>query len=263
MVRTEWDVSGDCEKPVTRELHAVPPPNHRRDDRSQKARAFAEATRKAFPGAYLKNPIPAERKGSEKKVTTGKLRKVPLTLELTVRCRKCRRCLRKRSQMWAARAKAETKQARRTWMGTFTLRPDVNHQNLARARRKVFQRGGIWEDRNAEQQFDLLHQQNAVQLTLWLKRVRKVSGAKLRYLLVCEKHKSGLPHYHILVHEMEDAGVSHAILSSQWKLGFTKFKLLRDVEQATYPCKYVSKSAETRVRASARYGQTLYSDSET
>lgn len=261
MMRTEWDVSGDCQSPITRELHARPPAEHRRDNRHLRAKNFAEAVRKAFPGAYLSEALPTDRKGSGKNITTGKVRKVPLTLELTVRCRNCPSCRKKRSQMWAARAIAETKQAHRTWFGTITLNPDVNHQSLVRARRQVMRRGGVWEHLTPKEQFAQLHQQNAVQLTLWLKRVRKVSG-KIRFLLVCEEHKSGLPHYHCLVHEMDSKGVRHRVLSSQWKLGFTNFKLVTDTKQAAYVCKYLSKSAAARVRASARYGQTLYSDSE-
>ena len=255
MVRTEWDVSGDCENPLTRELHANPPPDHHRDQRHAKATDFAEAVRKAFPGAYLKEALPTDRKGSRKTVDVGHRKKVPLTLELTVRCRNCSRCRRKRSQMWAARAITEYKQASRTWFGTITLHPDQNQQSLARARRNLLRRGVVWETLTPKEQFAQLHQQNAVQLTLWLKRVRKESGAKLRFLLVCEEHKSGLPHYHVLVHEQVGSVVRHRVLSSQWKLGFTNFKIVTDVKQAAYVCKYLSKSALARVRASARYGQ--------
>ena len=42
------------------------------------------------------------------------------------------------------------------------------------------------------EQFRLLAQVSGADLTLWLKRVRKISRAPLRYLAVAERHKSGM-----------------------------------------------------------------------
>ena len=158
--------------------------------------------------------------------------------------------------MWYARAMTETVQAHRTWFGTITLNPHAQFEMLTRARRKARHRGVIWEELNAEEQFRELHHQNGVLLQLWLKRVRKESGAPLRFLLVAEAHKTGLPHYHCLVHEIDEVRpVRHKTLSDQWPHGFTNFKLVTDPKQAGYLCKYLSKSALARVRASSRYGQ--------
>jgi hypothetical protein len=158
--------------------------------------------------------------------------------------------------MWYARALAETEQAQRTWFGTITLNPDAHFMSLARARRQASRRSVLWEDMTEQQQFSAVHRQNGLQLQLWLKRVRKESKASLRFLLVCEAHKSGLPHYHCLVHEqVGSAPVLKRTLKDQWTLGFTNFVLCTDPKQAGYLCKYLSKDARARVRASTAYGQ--------
>lgn len=165
--------------------------------------------------------------------------------------------------MWYARAITETMQSTRTWFGTITLHPDAVHQGLIRARRQSARAGLIWEEMTPHEQFRELHKQNGLELQLWLKRVRKQSKATFRFLLVAEAHKSGLPHYHCLIHEQDGGGVvRHAVLSQQWTKGFTNFKLVTDAKQAGYLCKYLSKSALARVRASKLYGQkeTLCSD---
>ena len=93
------------------------------------------------------------------------------------------------------------------------------------------------------------------EVTRYLKRVRKESGARVRYLLVAERHKSGQPHLHIMVHEADqERPVRYATLANQWKLGFVHFKLAQDTKTAAYVCKYISKALLARVRASLRYG---------
>lgn len=93
------------------------------------------------------------------------------------------------------------------------------------------------------------------ELTLYLKRLRKNTGAMLRYLLVQEQHKSGLPHFHALIHEVNPlTPLRHAALTSQWKLGYTKFKLCEGPRTAWYVAKYLAKAVDNRVRASLRYG---------
>lgn len=90
----------------------------------------------------------------------------------------------------------------------------------------------------------------------FLKRVRKNTGAKLRYLLVAEPHKSGLPHFHMLIHQCDThIPVRYDDLKSQWRLGFSAWKLT-DYKSASYVCKYLSKSLRARVRASQAYGTT-------
>ena len=126
------------------------------------------------------------------------------------------------------------------------------------ARQRLVARAVDFDLLSISQQFQARHQAIGPELTLFLKRVRKESAAKLRYCLVAEAHKSGLPHYHLVVHETGGQPVRHKTLQGQWKLGFSNWKLV-DINDsgktAAYVAKYLSKSALARVRASKHYGQ--------
>lgn len=173
-----------------------------------------------------------------------------LRLTMTVPCRQCSYCLSRRSALWRARAEAETRFASRTWFATLTFRPEVHtaayYAALSRARARA----------SEEDEFKLRCSGLGGELTKYLKRVRKNSGVPLRYLLVPERHKSGLPHFHALFHERDYLRpLRHAVLSDSYGLGFTKFKLVDDNKAAVrYVCKYIAKEAAARVRASLSYG---------
>lgn len=173
-----------------------------------------------------------------------------------VRCRKCPECRRARASVWRRRATAECALAPRTWFGTLTVRPErrVFHQYSAaiRAKRRV---AGEWHTLSDAEQFEYLVQSIGPEVTGWLKRVRKNSGAVLRYLLAVEAHKDGFPHFHLLVHEAKGK-VTKAQLDVAWREGFSQFRLVPDgdTRAAAYVCKYLTKSALTRIRASQRYG---------
>lgn len=191
---------------------------------------------------------------------------------LTVACRtSCERCLWRRKMFWAHRAKAEHQAAQRTWFVTLTLGPRQRGVAERIAMRKAMQAGVDWNSaygyvsRDGHQDriltatgFMFLHRAIGPEVTKWLKRVRKVSGARLRYLLVVEAHEDGFPHYHLLVHEVNgSAPVTERQLRGTWRGGrITQAKLvdLDDPRAAFYVCKYLSKSALARVRASGRYG---------
>src|SRR3546814_836309 len=83
-----------------------------------------------------------------------------------------------------------------------------------------------------------------------------LTGVPLRYLLVVEPHDDGFPHFHILMHE-QDSPVRKALLEEQWRSGFSHWRLVKneDPRSVYYACKYLTKSHQTRVRASRRYGQ--------
>lgn len=166
---------------------------------------------------------------------------------------------------WAHRAKAEIEQAQRSWFGTLTLTAEAQATAQVKAVKWAMRHGLNWNDMEPGDQFAAVHRQIGPELTKWLKRVRKVSGARLRYLLVVEAHEGGgqhhgMPHYHCLVHEvLGSAPVTERQLRFAWARhggGFTEFKLVRqdDPRAAFYVCKYLSKNALARVRASARYG---------
>lgn len=180
----------------------------------------------------------------------------PLGLLLWTRCRKCGPCLGRRRNLWAARARDEVERSARTWFATFTLAPSAHNLMEVRASARLREGGTNWRLLPPDERFSEVAQEYAAELTKWLKRVRKNSGARLRYILVAERHKSGRLHFHALIHEVDQwSKVTHAVLTSAWNLGFTKFKLVeRDVKACWYVAKYLAKDAASRVRASLRYG---------
>lgn len=185
----------------------------------------------------------------------------PLWLDFTVRCRKCDKCLAARSRLWTERAIAETRFASRTWMGTLTLSPEQHYVMECRASHRLKSGAVVWSSLNEDDQLGERHREISREITLWLKRVRQASNAKLRFLLVMERHKTGLPHYHCLIHEGAIPVVKR-VLSDQWKLGFSKFKLVEQeagsLQRASYyVAKYLTKAANARVRASVGYGNPL------
>lgn len=220
----EWDISGRCEKPVLIQMTGRPAANW-----------------------LLRH----------KYIVVGRRGRHPLHMDLWTRCRKCRPCMKARMSLWAARAMHEVRNATRTWFATLTLSPQSHYvmqlRGLQRARERSIPEGEI-----AGQ--DLLERATAEiqkEVTLFLKRVRKESGSlSVRYLLVRENHKSGLAHFHLLLHEQAENAIKHAVLTKQWSLGFSKFKLMEDEAAAFYVVKYLGKSNDGRVRASIRYGRT-------
>lgn len=158
--------------------------------------------------------------------------------------------------MWARNAITEIMASERTWFGTLTLRPEELYRCLSAARSKAAKRGRVDFDALPwSEQFALVHQQAALDITLMLKRLRK-QGHRFRYMLVAEAHQSGAPHYHVLLHEVAEP-IRKATLDKEWPLGFSKWKLA-DRSSAWYVCKYLAKNSACRVRASLRYGKTPY-----
>lgn len=183
-----------------------------------------------------------------------------MSVILHTRCRRCPACLRQRSAHWRDAASIEIARASRTWFGTLTLSPANQQKSLELARRALDRKGGDLDQRPPEAVFAAQCRVAGAWVTTYLKRVRKQSQAPLRYLLVWEAHKSGLPHAHMLLHERDPARpVTKRILDEQWPWGFTKWKLVddNDSKAAGYICKYLAKSMMTRVRGSIRYGQLL------
>lgn len=195
----------------------------------------------------------------------------PIHTQISVRCRQCPNCLRFRAWQWRERAKREIALAERTWFGTITLSETEQLKALYRAQLGAKRRGVVWdhpveraygeslvdyERRCSLWRFARIVRAIAPEITKWLKRVRKESGAKLRFLLVAEAHKSGRPHFHILINEaVGSSPIRKRTLDGQWKLGFTQFRLVAEGDKAAaYVTKYLTKSVLARVRASIRYG---------
>lgn len=193
------------------------------------------------------------RTNDDKWIVVGRGRAAPVYVYIETPCRRCEACLRHRARLWTARGLSEGRAASRTWLGTLTLSPDAQYVALAAARSAY--KGGDFDELPPDHQLRLRDRQIAPEIQKFLKRVRAQSRAPLRYLCVCEAHQSGAPHYHVLVHEGHpDHPVRKAILKSQWRLGFSDWRLVADDAQIAYTCKYIAKSMGARVRASIDYG---------
>jgi len=235
-ISTEWDVSGRCERPVHREIGARPFRGHK-----------VVSTFSSDDGwGVLTGPSNCDY-GPQNSYF----------VDLVVKCRNCPQCLRERAWGWRVRMKQELHASYRTWLCTFTLSPEA-HERMANQARMICsrRRREDFELMTLPEQFIARHNQIQKEFTLMFKRMRK-AGLKFRYILVCEMHKSGLPHYHMLLHEFSD-NIKYAKLKEFWRLGFSNFKLVDDHEKAAmYAAKYLTKSKLARVRASLRYGSPL------
>jgi len=236
----EWDASWGCETPVFRSLEGRSSVDIGYDE-------WGDVRRRSKFNNSAK-PIPGIEYGVDQ----------ILWLDMWVRCRKCRTCLAARSRLWSNRARREIEQSARTWFGTLTLRPEEHYLALAEVSRELGRRGTVIDRLSPQEQFKERHRVIGKSITKYLKRVRKESEAAIRYIIVAEAHKSGLPHYHALVHEPRmHSRVTERQLRKQWIHGFSKWELVEDGRAARYVCKYLSKAAEARVRASQRYGEAV------
>ena len=249
------DWAGRCQHPQRVELTGRPGAGWRYVRRWSKL----EGGKRIFRAAYREASIPKDG--------------LPMFLDMSVRCRRCENCLRCRKRCWQQRAMSELRSAERTWVGTLTFRPSAYYKATCVARAKASAGGVDFETLDRAGKFRALQDVTGQEVTKFLKRIRRYSEAKLRYLLVAEEipdfrkdgtanQFAGYPHYHILIHEVADPAtgivtpVRHKMLRAQWPHGFVVFELARveDHQSATYLCKYLAKSALSRVRASAQYG---------
>ena len=233
-----WDASAGCENPFPLSLEGRSPVLGARDAWGKYS--FSDAT---HPGAQ---PCVSNEYGYMR----------ILWIDIDAPCRKCRTCLKRRQVHWAYRAKAELAAAPRTWFGTLTADPDWQVKFQYRAALAADARGVELMSGSSDEMFRAVTVEMGREVTKWLKRVRKNTGARLRYLLVAEAHKTGLPHMHILVHEMTESSVKWRDLHDTWECGFSLFKLVDDKRYANYVCKYLGKTALSRVRASQFYGKS-------
>ena len=187
------------------------------------------------------------------------------------RCRKCPACLRAKTRYWALAATEQTRRAaeqgRRTWFGTLTLSPEAVAMIQARAFAQWAegQAGAAvtppewWDDPRCDFRFGLMREQLVGECQRYWKRLRK-AGHRFKYFLVFERHKSGEPHMHWLLHE-EGERILKRDLASQWPHGFTKVKLVGGNSHqnaspervAWYVAKYLGKTVQARQIASRLY----------
>lgn len=180
---------------------------------------------------------------------------------VTLRCRHCSACLHARAKYWREAATREMAQATlvgaRTWFGTLTLSPE--HQAFAAYGAMASIGVQKFNKLSAVEQLPLRNAAVNRSFTLAFKRLRKAVGPRgFRYVLVCEAHKSGLPHYHMLLHETaQSLPIRKSALNDFWQLGFSQWRLAKP-EAASYVAKYLSKAALARVRASLHYGSWVH-----
>lgn len=165
----------------------------------------------------------------------------------------------------------------RTFMGTLTCSLDEHIQLDAAARTRLHKHGVDFDGLPSAEKFGERCVELGAHITLWIKRVRAY-GAKFRYLMIAEPHNSEemgqRPHVHMLIHEQSEGsfytgplgwvrgknGQWHEAIPDDapcrvtWPLGFTRFERVSDARSARYICKYVSKTAMLRIRASQSYG---------
>lgn len=187
------------------------------------------------------------------------------------RCRKCGPCRRARVAYWALAGVEQTRlahvQGRRTWFGTLTLDPKAVEAIKARAfvkwskdqRSASVSTPDWWTDPKCDFLFALLRDELMRECQLYWKRLRK-AGHKFKYFLVFERHKSGVPHMHWLLHEAGER-ILKRHLGNEWPHGFTKVKLVGDISAsersvervAWYVAKYLGKTIQSRQIASRSY----------
>lgn len=158
----------------------------------------------------------------------------PVYYEQFVRCRKCWPCQKQKRAMWVARMHAENRMCPRSWFVTLTYR-NVKYYGYPEVQK-------------------------------WLKRVRKTTGYRFKYICTTEFESSGErdyhPHHHLIIYGPIDLQKRH--LRSEWDQGTTHARLtdspdIRDVngrpigDPFWYVAKYVIKGTE-RVRASSGLG---------
>lgn len=236
------NVAGRCTNPVYREFSALaedPALWHLR--RGERGRSRIAAGIKG-----LGTPLKATVEVPERVLPIRVKAPPPIYADVWLPCRKCPNCLRARAALWRQRANNEIVLSTRTWFGTFTINPYNRFLIDTRGRRSDAASDDNYLDR---------HRQVCRYLTLYFKRLRKSSRSKIRYMLVAEHHADGWPHYHVLIHE-RGVAVTKRELQGQWPYGFTHFKLIdrADKRVSGYICKYISKQALARIRASLKYG---------
>jgi len=246
-----WVLAGRCSSPRSFTIGAKP---QRREVRYAVAKTGAFSYERLVPEGYV--PRKWDRK---------------LSLHMTVRCRKCDVCRKYRQWVWSMRAEQEARLSHRQWMVTLTFKPEEHYLMGCEIERDLNKnRGSVTaldhesgeivdqpyvslDSLSLREQFGLRQKYAGAYVTRWFKRLRK-AGYGFRYLCVAEAHQSGLPHFHVVVHEI-GSPIRHKVFKETWPHGFTKVKLCDGSPRAVeYVTKYVAKNGAARVRASIRYG---------
>lgn len=196
---------------------------------------------------YCDDPVEVRRA-----VRAGKGRR-SMELSFPAPCRKCDKCQRFRRMRWRQRIINEVLMCSgRTWFLTLTFAP-VHLAGVLLEARAI--------ERNGKPRGEAIEMAAYDHVQRYLKRLRKNSGTKFRYVAVPEYgEKHGRLHYHVLLHEVERP-ILKRTLQGAWRGSFSSAKLVDEetdrgvLGAASYVAKYLAKSGG-RVRASLRYGAT-------
>ena len=201
-----------------------------------------------------------------------------------LRCRVCKNCLRAKQFYWARAAMQRTEETHtaglRTWFGTLTFTEAEQREAVQLAFEKWSQDTGRssaewWSEPRCDERFRLVREVMTGMVQRYWKRLRKgvkrcercyprkprKAGewdhppASFKYFLAFERHKSGLPHVHWLLHE-EAAPILLKQLACAWPHGFVKIKVVKgtDIRRAGfYVSKYLGKAIQARQIASLGY----------
>ena len=185
------------------------------------------------------------------------------TLSIKVPCRKCGPCRKARRMLWTDRAVREYRASTRTWIVTLTFRPEERYKLSLRAEARYRDTGGDFNGLSIRDRFTELLREYQREIDLFLMRLRKGLThrkwelIRFRYLLVAERHADGTPHFHALIHEIDECmPVRKARIEEAWGKGFVHARIIKDEAAARYVVKYLGKQDfQGRVRASKRYGE--------
>lgn len=116
-----------------------------------------------------------------------------------------------------------------------------------------------WSDPHCDARFAAVRVQFLKEVQKYWKRLRK-AGFAFKYLLVFERHQSGLPHAHFLLHE-QGGPMRKRRLEANWPWGFFQASLVGGRARSAaapdraswYAVKYLTKSEQSRVVASRGY----------
>lgn len=190
------------------------------------------------------------------------------------RCGKCGPCREHRRKTWMARAVVEHNRSARSWMVTFTLSPAWQAELSVKADKLYRQKHANADLPTSKQErLDLKMRVLKRLIGRWL-RVLAGPGStasKRAYVLVAELHKSGEPHFHMLIHEREAGSIfrdedchftrrgeyfvgDESRAKKLWRFGFCRISMCKDEAGAVYVMKYLAKTQTYRVAASQHYG---------
>ena len=190
------------------------------------------------------------------------MRRPTIYVDVETKCRQCEPCLRQRAARVRVAALDMYRSSARTWFLTLTFRPDELYYIRARISTRLAALGQCADghvmlpaELSAEDRWREYQAEAYREVKGFFKRLReRAPSTPIKYLSVCEKHESGEPHFHILLHEMDaSAPIRHKQIKGSWIAGFSAAKLVVDPRQVSYVAKYLSKSLECRVRHSNDY----------